>query len=234
MRNRAGERREGHDENARTDGSFKLKAEYAREQEKHHHAAAGADEAAYEADTGAADDRLDELFFRRDRLHGFFCRHDRLDDEFYTEQECHDYREIAHRGRGDELGHPAADNGENEHAHHHDKTVFNIEIFVFAVGISRYGTCEDIGCERDTDGGVRFYIEKCHKHRCYDRGGAHAGKTRAESRTHARKKAYDDFHEIFHLFLSPFSFDFLIFSMFSVILRCRDSKMAFSVSERPQ
>ena len=230
---RACQRRECHYENARADSRFQLKAENACQKEKHHHAAARADKAADKADYRAADNGFYQLFLCGNALHGFLCGHNRLDNKLDAEQECHYHREIAHCRRGDKAGYITADNGENEHAHHHDKSVFQIEIFVFAVGVCRYRAREHIGGEGYADGGIRLHAEKGHEHRRYHGGGTHAGKARAESRAHARKKAYDYFYENFHLFSIP-SYDFFAFSRFLRIFSCSVSNIAFSSAEKPR
>ena len=143
--NGAGQGGEGHDENARADGRFQLVAHHAREDEQHHHAAARADEAADHADHRAADERLHRALFRVRLRHRFLRGHHGAQDELDAQQERHEDGEAAHRRRGDEACRVAADDGEEQHARHHDESVFDVEILVFVVGVGRDGAREHIG-----------------------------------------------------------------------------------------
>ena len=78
---RAGERCECHDKNARTDGGFQFIAQHRRQEQQHHHTAARADESADKAHARAAEQRLHEPLLGTDSVHGVFRRHDRPHNE---------------------------------------------------------------------------------------------------------------------------------------------------------
>ncbi len=198
VRDRAGERCEGHDENAGAHSGLELVAEHGGEDEQHHHAAARADEAADKADEHAAENRLHGALFRAHAGHGLLGRHDGTDDELHAEQEGHKDREAAHRGRGDKARSVAADHSEGQHAHHHDETVADVEIFVFAVGVGRRGACQHVGRERDADRHIGVHAEEGDEHGADDRRGAHASKAGAVACAHAGEKGDEKCDDKFH------------------------------------
>ena len=61
MADRAGQRREGHDENTCSYSGFQFVAEYGGQNNQHHHAPACTDKSADEADEDAADDTFRDL-----------------------------------------------------------------------------------------------------------------------------------------------------------------------------
>lgn len=203
MGSSTGECGKGHDKNARAHGGLQFITKYTRKDEQHHHAATCADKAADEADNGAADERLYSAFFRMDALHGFFGGHYGLDDEFYAEQEGHKDRKITHRLRGEKACDVAADNSEGKHARHHDKAVFDVEVFVFSIGVGRDCARQYVGRKRDANGHIRVHIKKGNEHGGDHRSGAHTSKASAEACAHAGEKGNKNSGKQSHFNASP-------------------------------
>ena len=201
MGDRAGQGGEGHNEHAGAHGSLELVAQDTGQDEQHHHTAAGTDKAADHPDDHTADDRLEGTLLSRDPLHGFFGGHNGLDDEFNAQQECHKHREAAHGGGRHQACHPAAHHGEQQHAGHHNQAVFDIQVFVFVVGVGRHRTGQHIRGKGNADRHVGVHPQEGDEHRADDSGGAHARKAGAQARAHPGKKGNDDGKQQVHLIL---------------------------------
>ena len=145
MRDCSGKCGEGHDKDACSNGCFEFVSQNRSQNQKHHHTAAGTDKAAYKSDDDTADNRLHGTFLSGYALHRFLGSHNRSHNEFDTQQESHKDGEIAHGCGWNQAGYIAAHNSEDQDSNHHDQAVFDIQILVLAVSISRNGAGQYIG-----------------------------------------------------------------------------------------
>ena len=145
MRDCSGKCGEGHDKDACSNGCFEFVSQNRSQDQKHHHTAAGTDEAAYKSNDDTTDNGLYGTFLSGYALHRFLGSHNRSHNEFDTQQESHKDGEIPHGGRWYETGYITAHNSENQYGSHHDQAVFDIQILVLAVSISGNGAGQYIG-----------------------------------------------------------------------------------------
>ena len=199
---RTGQGGEGHNKHAGSNGGFQLIAHDAGENQQHHHAAAGADEAADKANDHAADHGLDSPLFGVGLSHGLLGGHDGTDNELDAKQKGHKHREAAHGGRGHQTCDVTAHHGEEQHAEHHNQAVFDVQIFVFMVGVGGDSAGQHIGGQSDANGHVGIHPQEGDEHGADHRGGTHARKACAQACAHAGEKGYDNCQQQFHCFSS--------------------------------
>ena len=86
-----------------------------------------------------------------------WCQY-RLDDEFDAKEKSHQGRKAAHSSFGDNAGDVAAHQGEAQDADHHDNAVFDIEVFIFAIGIGGSSAGQDITGKSNANGKVWIHM----------------------------------------------------------------------------
>ena len=158
MTDRPGEGGRTHDENAGADGGFQLITQHGGEYKQHHHAAASAHKATDETDHSAAEDRTNRFLSGGGGLKPLLWRQYRLDDKLDAEKESHQGRKAAHSSFGDNAGDVAAHQSETQDADHHDNAVFDIEVFIFAIGIGGSSAGQDITGKSNANGKVGIHM----------------------------------------------------------------------------
>ena len=196
----------GHNEYAGTHSGFQLIPQHTGQDQQHHHAAACTDKPANKADHHTTDHRLYKPLFGVYRFHCVLGGHNRLYNKLNAEQECHKYRETAHRAVGHLAGNPAAHHGKAQNRYHHHNAVADVQIFVFAIGISADRAGQHIAGQCNAHSLVSGHIQKGNEHRADDRRRAHAGKAGAKARADAGNKAHDKFNQHCHCFYPPDTF----------------------------
>ena len=197
----AGERGEGHDEHAGADCRFQLIAQHAGEDEQQHHTAASADEAADKADEHAAQHGLHGFCAGAFVRVGPFGRHHGTHDEFNAQQQRHHNRETAHGAVGHQRGRPASHHCEHEHRAQHDEPVFDVQIFVFAVGVGGHRRGQHVGRKRDADGLIGGEAQERDEHGGDDSRGRKPGQPGADAGAQAGKDINEDVKR--HIDLPP-------------------------------
>ena len=81
-------------------------------------------------------------------------------------------------------GNIAADNCKQKNGNHHDQSVFDIQIFVFAIGIGRNSTGKHIRGQGDTDCHIWINAKEGDQYGTDDGCSTHACKTGSETCSH--------------------------------------------------
>ena len=136
MADGTGERGSAHDEHAGAHGGFQLIPQHGGKHQQHHHTAARAHKAADKAHHRTAKYRAYRFLSGGGGGKTFFGFHHRFDNKLNAQQQRHKNGEIAHGRFGYHTGDIAAHHCETQHRQHHNQSVFDVEIFVFAVCVS--------------------------------------------------------------------------------------------------
>ena len=195
----------GHDKHAGSHRRFQLIAQNAGEQKKHHHAASRTDKAADKAHCHTAYHRLDEPLSALCRLHGFPGGHHRLYNKLNAQKQRHNHGKAAHGGVWHKAGNPASEQGKKQHRDHHHKTVADIQIFVFPVGVSAGRAGQNVAGKGDPHRLIGGKSQEGDQHGADHSRRAHPCKSRAQSGPDARHKTDKNFeyHSVSSSMQSP-------------------------------
>ena len=183
-----------HNKDTCSNSCFQFVSENTCEQQKHHHSAACTDKSAYKTNDSAAENGLNQPLFRADQSHSFFSSHNRTNNKLDTEQQGHDGRKTAHCGIRNFTCNKTSDKCKYQNGNHHDKTVFDIQIFIFSISISTDSTGKNIAGKGNADSFISRYPQKCNEHRTYYGGSTHSGKSGSKTCSHTGKKTNNDFN----------------------------------------